>query len=107
MKIRITLAVAMLPIAIGSATAGQSAYDKVLAEIEQKTGLKTVEVPGTQGAYLGKTHRGQWFEAMLFGHAERLPPAINAVYRFGVNEFNGSVTLQLTLEHWEAMQSDV
>jgi len=35
-----------------------SAYDRVLVQIEQKTGLKPVEIPDTQGAYLGKTHRG-------------------------------------------------
>ncbi len=41
-----------------STSARQSGYDKALAEIEQKTGLKKVDVPDTQGAYLGKTHRG-------------------------------------------------
>ena len=30
----------------------------MLAQFEQKTGLKPVEIPGTQGAYMGKTHRG-------------------------------------------------
>ena len=51
-----TVALAMAP----SAFAGprQSAYEKALAEIEQKTGLKTIEIPDTQGSYLGKTHRG-------------------------------------------------
>ena len=43
--------------AVGSASAGQSASEKALAQIEQKTGLKIVEVPGTHGAYLGKSHR--------------------------------------------------
>src|SRR2546428_13725762 len=50
------IALAMVPSAFAGAR--QSAYEKALAEIEQKTGLKTVEIPGTQGAYLGKTHRG-------------------------------------------------
>ena len=30
----------------------------MLAEFDTKTGLKPVEIPGTQGAYMGKTHRG-------------------------------------------------
>jgi hypothetical protein len=30
----------------------------MLAQFEQKTGLKPVEIAGTQGAYMGKTHRG-------------------------------------------------
>jgi hypothetical protein len=36
----------------------QTAQEKALAQIEQATGLKPVKVPGTEGAYLGKTHRG-------------------------------------------------
>ena len=41
-------------------------------------------------------------EAMLFSHAEPLPARIHAVYRIGVNEWNGTQTLQLTIEHWHA-----
>jgi single-stranded-DNA-specific exonuclease len=41
------------------------------------------------------------FEAMLFSHAEPLPRRIQAVYRIGVNEFNGARTLQITIEHWQ------
>jgi single-stranded-DNA-specific exonuclease len=41
-------------------------------------------------------------DAMLFFHHEQLPPNIRAVYRLNVNEYKGSRTLQLTLEHWEA-----
>lgn len=36
----------------------QTAQEKALAQIEQGTGLKPVQIPGTEGAYLGKTHRG-------------------------------------------------
>ncbi len=42
-------------------------------------------------------------EAMLFSHADPLPPRIRAVYRVAVNEWNGAQTLQLTIEHWEAL----
>jgi len=43
---------------------------------------------------------GERFEAMLFGHPEALPPRIHAAYRPEVNEWQGTSTLQLTLEHW-------
>ena len=36
----------------------QSANDRVMAQIAEKTGLKPVTIPGTEGAYMGKTHRG-------------------------------------------------
>jgi hypothetical protein len=36
----------------------QSLKPEMAAQFEQKTGLKPVEIPGTQGAYMGKTHRG-------------------------------------------------
>jgi single-stranded-DNA-specific exonuclease len=41
-------------------------------------------------------------EAMLFNHDAPLPERIRAVYRFEVNEWNGTRTPQLTLEHWQA-----
>lgn len=47
--------VALAPARTGSA---QSLKPEMLAEFERKTGLKPVEIPGTQGAYMGKTHRG-------------------------------------------------
>ena len=41
------------------------------------------------------------FEAMLFSHADPLPPRVQAVYRIGVNEFNATRSLQITFEHWQ------
>jgi hypothetical protein len=35
-----------------------AAYERVMREIADKTGLKPVTIPDTEGAYLGKTHRG-------------------------------------------------
>jgi hypothetical protein len=37
---------------------GQALSPDLAAQFEQKTGLKPLEIPGTQGAYMGKTHRG-------------------------------------------------
>ena len=45
---------------------------------------------------------GREVEAMLFSHVESLPARIRAVYRLGVNEWNGTQTLQLTIEHWQS-----
>lgn len=41
------------------------------------------------------------FEAILFNHLDPLPATIRAVYRPDPNEWNGTVTLQLVVEHWE------
>lgn len=43
---------------------------------------------------------GFLYDAILFLHATPLPELIDAIYRLRVNEFNGSSTLQLVLEHW-------
>jgi single-stranded-DNA-specific exonuclease len=48
---------------------------------------------------LGKA--GQVFDGILFFHSEPLPARINTVYRLDVNEYNGSQSLQLIVEHWE------
>ena len=40
------------------------------------------------------------FDAILFGHAEPLPKTIYALYRLGVNEWNGSRNMQLEVRHW-------
>ena len=47
--------IALAPGVTGSA---QPLKPEMLAQFEQKTGLKPVEIPDTQGAYMGKTHRG-------------------------------------------------
>jgi single-stranded-DNA-specific exonuclease len=44
---------------------------------------------------------GQQLDAMLFGHADPLPETIAATYRLSANHYNGAVTLQLILEHWQ------
>ena len=45
---------------------------------------------------------GRRFGAIRFGSAEALPRSIDAIYRLDVNEFRGSSTVQLVLEHAEA-----
>jgi len=46
---------------------------------------------------------GQQFEAMLFFRAETLPDTIEAVYRLDVNEYKGRRSVQLIIQHWEAI----
>jgi single-stranded-DNA-specific exonuclease len=41
------------------------------------------------------------YAGILFNHADTLPPTIRAVYRPDANEWNGTVALQLVIEHWE------
>jgi len=62
----------------------------------------------TQQRIVGERHlklrlarAGRSVEAMLFRHDQPLPSAIRAVYRLEVNEYNGTRSLQLLLEHWQ------
>jgi hypothetical protein len=35
-----------------------SAYEKAMQQVAEKTGLKPITIPDTEGAYMGKSHRG-------------------------------------------------
>ena len=54
---------------------------------------------------LGERRGSQLIDAMLFGHADPLPQSIAATYRLSANHYNGSVTLQLILEHWQTQDA--
>jgi single-stranded-DNA-specific exonuclease len=43
---------------------------------------------------------GNLYDAILFFHNDPLPELISAVYQLQINEYNGTTTLQLMLEHW-------
>jgi len=58
-------------------------------------------VVGERHLKLRLQRNGKIFDGILFGHREPLPEAIRAVYRFSINEYNGTVSTQLTLDHWE------
>ena len=60
-------------------------------------------VVGERHLKLRLANDGREVEAILFAHATPLPARIRAVYRLGVNEWNGTQTLQLTLEHWDTL----
>lgn len=42
------------------------------------------------------------FEAIHFFCADPMPASIRAVYSLGVNDYNGKVSLQLIVRHWQA-----
>jgi len=46
----------------------------------------------------------QVVEAMHFNSLESLPATVRAAYRVTTNEFNGIRSLQLVIEHWEAIE---
>ncbi len=50
--------VCLIVLAPARAGFAQTLKPEMLAQFEQKTGLKPIEIPDTQGTYLGKTHRG-------------------------------------------------
>ena len=60
-------------------------------------------VVGEKHLKLRLARNGNVFEAMHFFHSDPLPERIRAVYALMPNEFNGQQTLQLKLQHWEAV----
>jgi single-stranded-DNA-specific exonuclease len=63
--------------------------------------VEAQKIVGERHSRLTLSLGGRRFGAILFGRPEPLPSSISAVYRLDVNEFQGSSTLQLTLEHCE------
>jgi len=76
----------------GQGFAPPAFYDEFAVANQRVVGDKHLKLRLAQGA--------SGFDAMLFSHSEPLPARIGAVFRVGVNEFNGARALQLTLEHW-------
>jgi single-stranded-DNA-specific exonuclease len=54
-----------------------------------------------EASSLGGQRGNSLVDAMLFGHADPLPDNIAATYRLSANHYNGAVTLQLILDHWQ------
>jgi single-stranded-DNA-specific exonuclease len=46
-------------------------------------------------------------DAMLFNHDQPIPETIQAVYRLEINEWQGSRSLQLTIDHWQDDGADI
>ena len=45
---------------------------------------------------------GRLYEAIVFSRADFIAERVNLVYRLGINDYNDSRGLQLTIEHWQA-----
>jgi single-stranded-DNA-specific exonuclease len=71
----------------------QPAFDDEFAVAEQR-------VVGGAHLRLALARDGRRYEAILFRHTEPLPARVRAVYRPEVNEWQGSASLQLVVEHW-------
>ena len=63
--------------------------------------VESQRVVGERHAKVTLGLAGQRYPAIRFGRAEPLPASIRAVYRLDVNEYQGSSTVQLVLEHVE------
>ena len=59
-------------------------------------------IVGGKHAKLTLLHGGLRIEAMRFNCVEAAPGRIRAVHQPAVNEYNGRISVQLTIEHWEA-----
>ena len=46
---------------------------------------------------------GLRIDAIRFGHVDAAPPRIRAVYQPSINEWNGRISVQLQVEHWEPL----
>ena len=73
------------------------ATQRIVGERHLKLQLRREASP--LGGRRGKT----LIDAMLFGHADPLPDNIAATYKLSANHYNGTVTLQLIIEHWQAV----
>ncbi len=70
-------------------------FDDLFAVVEQRI------VGEKHSRLMLERSAGERFAAILFNHAESLPASIRAAYRPDVNEWNGTASLQLVIEHWQ------
>ncbi|HSD59529.1 MAG TPA: single-stranded-DNA-specific exonuclease RecJ [Burkholderiales bacterium] len=63
--------------------------------------VESQRVVGEKHLRLRLRKEGRLYDGMLFFHKDPLPPRLQAVYRPDVNEYAGSTSLQLVLQHWE------
>ena len=59
-------------------------------------------IVGGKHSRLFLTRLGERHAAILFNHVDPLPATIRAAYRPDVNEWNGTASLQLVIEHWQS-----
>lgn len=74
----------------------QPLFEARLAVLEQR-------LVGDKHMKLKVRHGSQVVDALAFFHSEPLPERIHAVFTPMTNHYNGSVAVQLRLQHWEAL----
>ncbi len=62
--------------------------------------IASQRVVGERHLKLRVVQQAREFDALLFGYCETLPEHIDAVYRLQLNEFRGTTTVQMVIEHW-------
>ena len=78
------------------------AFDGEFEVLQQKVvggGHLKLTLLQRDGAGAGEARR----DAILFGRAESLPTRIRAVYTPSINEWNGRVSVQFEVRHWEVV----
>lgn len=65
--------------------------------------VQSQRLVGDKHLKLRLRHPGFEADAMLFNQGSPLPERIQAAYRLDVNEWNGTRTLQLTVERWDSL----
>ncbi len=86
-----------------AATLGNAVWGQGFAEprFHDSFEVAAQRVVGERHLKLRLRRGPQSVDAMLFGSADPLPDAITATYRLSANHYNGNITLQLILEHWQ------
>ncbi|MEQ1814387.1 MAG: DHH family phosphoesterase [Candidatus Nitrotoga sp.] len=65
--------------------------------------VKSQRVVGEKHLKLKLAMGSATFDAIYFFNIDTLPENIRAVYKLSANEYNGNTTIQLVIEHWEAL----
>ena len=68
---------------------------------EGEFGVASQRVVGEKHLKLKLEREGVPIEAIMFNHADELPPRAHFVYSLSVNEYNGRQSLQLVIQHCE------
>ena len=65
--------------------------------------VESQRVVGEKHLKLKLSNAAGAFDAIHFFFADEMPARIRAVYSLNINEYNGKVTLQLIVRHWQAV----
>ncbi|MEQ1838264.1 MAG: single-stranded-DNA-specific exonuclease RecJ, partial [Candidatus Nitrotoga sp.] len=65
--------------------------------------VKSQRIVGEKHLKLKLAMGSTTFDAIYFFNIDTLPEKIRAVYKLSANEYNGNTTIQLVIEHWEAL----